>query len=184
MSDPKYDFSKIKLIIGLGNPGPKYLKTRHSIGFTIVDKLAENYSSVWTESDLMHYTNIQISDSDGNMKSVILVKPMTFMNDSGKILPLFQKKGIKPEEILVVHDELEKSFGNIAIRFDGSHRGHNGLRSIMSFKGKDFWRLRFGIDRPENREDVSDYVLSCFPVEEEAQVNGLIDQAIELIEAK
>ena len=183
MPDKKYSIDKIKLIIGLGNPGTKYFKTRHNIGFRIADKLAENYSALWSEFDLMHSTNIQVSD-DENIRVVTLVKPMTFMNETGKILPVFQKKCVRPEEILIIHDELEKPFGNVAIRFDGSHRGHNGLRSIMSFIGKDFWRLRFGIDRPEARGDVSGYVLSFFTIEQERQIDGLIDKAIGLIESK
>jgi len=181
LSEPKYDFSKIKLIIGLGNPGAKYLRTRHSIGFRIVDKIAENSGFSWAESNLMHYSNVQLTDAEGNVKFVTLVKPMTYMNESGKILPQFQKKGIKPEEILVIHDELEKTFGNISLKFSGSHKGHNGLRSIISLIGKDFWRLKFGIGRPERREEVSDYVLRPFPVDQEAKISELIDQAISLI---
>jgi len=102
------------------------------------------------------------------------------MNSSGKIIPSLTKQGIKPENILVIHDELEKPFGSIAIKTGGSHRGHNGLRSIIESCGAEFHRLRFGIGRPENKENVPNYVLSNFSKNE--IIEPLIDQAIEIIE--
>lgn len=103
------------------------------------------------------------------------------MNDSGKVIPFLEKKGIKPENIVVVHDELEKPFGKLAVRQGGSHRGHNGLRSIISYCSQDFWRIRFGIGRPENKADVSNYVLSNFS-EDKDQLNQLIEEAADLAE--
>lgn len=166
----------IKAIIGLGNPGMQYRNNRHNIGFKILDALADRHGATWNEKPLMHVAEIQL-----NNKKVILLKPQTFMNSSGQVIPFLQKKGIEAQNILVVHDELEKSFGSIMIRQGGSHRGHNGLRSIIGSCGQDFWRIRFGIGRPENKDDVSDYVLSNFQ-EDQAEINRLIEEVIELIE--
>jgi PTH1 family peptidyl-tRNA hydrolase len=103
------------------------------------------------------------------------------MNNSGRVLPSLQKKGIKPEQILVIHDELEKPFGKIVLRFGGSHKGHNGLKSIMSMIGADFWHLAFGIGRPADKNDVPTYVLSNFSPDEASRVPELIDQSLALL---
>ena len=166
----------IRAIIGLGNPGHQYRNNRHNIGFKVLDVLADQHAASWSEKPLMHVTEIQI-----NNKKVILIKPQTFMNSSGQVISFLQKKGIAAENIMVVHDELEKKFGSVAVRQGGSHRGHNGLRSIIGSCGQDFWRIRFGVGRPENKDDVSDYVLSNFQ-EDPAEIDRLIGEVIELIE--
>lgn len=166
----------IKAIIGLGNPGHQYRNNRHNIGFKVLDVLAEQHNASWLSKPLMQVTDIQL-----NNKKVILIKPQTFMNSSGQVISFLQKKGIGAENILVVHDELEKKFGSIMIRQGGSHRGHNGLRSIIGVCGQDFWRIRFGVGRPENKDDVSDYVLSNFQ-EDPAEIDRLIGEVLELIQ--
>lgn len=168
--------TNIKAIIGLGNPGSKYYKTRHSIGFRVLDEIARRYQLQWKQTDLMEFTDWLI-----NNQRIILIKPITFMNDSGRVLPYLKNKGIKPENILVVHDELEKAFGKLAFKIGGSHRGHNGLRSIIQVIGPEFARLRFGISRPEDRQEVADYVLRPFH-ENENEVTELIDQSADMIE--
>jgi len=166
----------ILAIIGLGNPGPKYHATRHNIGFQIVDALAQNYGGQWQHKELMDIATIMIND-----KKILLIKPQTFMNNSGKVIPYLNKQGIKAENILVVHDELEYPFGKVKIRFGGSARGHNGLRSIIEHCGKDFARLRFGISRPEDKRMVGNYVLQPFE-EDLAEIDQQIDRSIDLIE--
>lgn len=168
----------IKAIIGLGNPGAKYRNTRHNIGFRVLDNLAERYGSEWKENDLMSQTQMAIA---GN--PILLIKPQTYMNDSGKVIPWLQKKGIKPENILVVHDELEIPFGALKFKEGGSARGHNGLRSLINFCGSDFYRLRFGIGRPERKEDVASYVLTNFS-EPQDDIERHIDEAADLIESQ
>jgi len=168
--------NKIKIIIGLGNPGKQYERTRHNIGFLILDALAKKYDALWQKKNNQEVAEVEINDN-----KIILIKPQTFMNSSGKIIPSLLKQGIKAENLLVVHDELEKPFGKIEFRTGGSHRGHNGLRSIMEFCGPDFIRLRFGIGRPENKEEVTQYVLSNF-FEPWASVELLIDKAVIMIE--
>lgn len=170
MSDV-FDFAKIKAIIGLGNPGPQYYKTRHSIGFRAVDELVNDRGSGWRLSG-----NMEVSQIDFGLdnRQVLVIKPLTFMNNSGQVISFLQKKGIKPEEILVVHDELEKKFGDISLRFGGSARGHNGLRSIIGMIGDGFWRLRIGIDRPADKSEVSEYVLGRFLPQEEQKIDELL----------
>lgn len=166
----------IKVIIGLGNPGQNYYYHRHSIGFRVVDELADKYGVQWLDKDKMKMSQIMI-----NNHKVILIKPMTYMNSSGDVIPSLFKQGIKMQNILVVHDELEKPFGSLAFKIGGSHRGHNGLRSIIGACCDDFARLRFGVGRPAHKDDVPDYVLSNFD-EPENKVQEEIDKAVVMIE--
>lgn len=165
----------IKAIIGLGNPGPKYYHTRHSIGFQIVDALANQHNGQWQTKGESEICEIFIG-----MKKIILAKPMTYMNSSGKVIPWLQKQGIKQENILVVHDELELPFGSLKLKFDGSARGHNGLKSIISFGGAHFLRLRFGVDRPDDRSHVPNYVLEQFN-EPQIEVDIKVQEACDII---
>jgi len=176
----KFDIKAIKAIIGLGNPGFKYYKNRHNIGFRIVDEIAAKYGISWQGQQDLDYCQIQL-EQDGDFHYVYLIKPLTFMNGSGRVYPFLSKKGIKSEEILVAHDEIEKKFGKFSLKFGGSAKGHNGLRSLISVTGPDFWRLCFGIGRPERKEDVGNYVLSDFLPEEEEQIYNLIDECISLL---
>jgi len=168
----KYD---IKAIIGLGNPGREYYYNRHSIGFRVVDELARDLGATWRERDKMLLTEVMI-----NNKKVLLIKPQTFMNASGNVVPFLAKQGIKAENILVIHDELEQPFGKISVKFGGSARGHNGLRSIIAACGENFVRVRFGIGRPESKEYVPTYVLQNFS-EENTDIEHAINQAVTLI---
>lgn len=165
----------ILAIIGLGNPGRQYSHNRHNIGFRVVDALASSYNSTWRARENMEIAEIPIEGS-----KIILIKPQTFMNSSGKVIPYLTKQGIKPENILVVHDELELPFGQIKFKMGGSHKGHNGLKSIISVIGDAFPRLRFGIGRPSNRDDVPAYVLQNFS-EKEPEVEALIEESVNLI---
>lgn len=161
----------IKVIIGLGNPGTKYYITRHSIGFRVLDALAQELQASWKQRETM-----EIAQTSYSGHSLLLIKPQTFMNASGQVIPFLTKQGIRPEEILVVHDELELPFGKTTIKIGGSARGHNGLKSIITFAGSNFVRLRFGIGRPEKAEDVPTYVLEQFDQSAE-QVKAIIEQA-------
>ncbi len=166
----------IKAIIGLGNPGPNYYYTRHNIGFRVLDELAKEYGLSWQSKD-----NQEIAPLLKDGKKILLIKPQTFMNSSGKVIPALLKQGIKAENILVVHDELEQPFGNLKIRIGGSARGHNGLKSIIAACGDQFARLRFGIGRPTVKEDVPNYVLEKFK-ENPEDVEHLIQKAVLLLQ--
>ncbi len=165
----------IKAIIGLGNPGDRYYKTRHSIGYRIIDTLVKQCGEQWHDRGTLQTAEIMVHD-----RPIIAVKSNTFMNDSGKVIPYLLKKGIKAEEILVIHDELEKPFGTMNVKVGGSHRGHNGLRSIMGLCGDGFYRLRIGIGRPEDKEEVPTYVLAPFE-KQENEVKQVIDTAVEFL---
>jgi PTH1 family peptidyl-tRNA hydrolase len=178
-----FNIERIRAIIGLGNPGAKYASHRHNIGFIIVNRLAEQFAVKWDSLEYFDHSEIYVgvNHDTSKMHCVHLVKPMIFMNNSGKVIPVLQKKGITADQVLVVHDELEKPFSKLMISFGGSARGHNGLRSIISLLGKEFWRFRFGIGRPERKEDVSRYVLSDFNEQELQKLQFLVDTACDII---
>jgi len=166
----------IKAIIGLGNPGRQYSRNRHNIGFRIVDALADKYGASWQTKDAMEYTTVTI-----NGQNIILIKPQTFMNSSGKVCPYLAKQGIKAENIVVVHDELELPFGHIKTKVGGSAKGHNGLKSIIAACGELFNRLRFGIGRPEQRERVPDYVLENFSEDVEPYIEKAVSAIVQML---
>lgn len=170
----------IKLIIGLGNPGDKYTKTRHNAGFWLVDALANREgASFKTESKFSG----EVCKITLNNQSVWLLKPNTFMNLSGRSgqqLSSFYK--ISVEEILVVHDELDLSPGTVRLKSGGGHGGHNGLRDLHAQIGKDYWRLRLGIGHPGDRNKVVDYVLSNISKDDEIDVMNSIDCAIDVMD--
>jgi peptidyl-tRNA hydrolase, PTH1 family len=149
----------IKLIVGLGNPGQQYEKTRHNAGFLFLDALAQELGCTW--SNQSRFQGLLAEVSIANCK-IMLLKPDTFMNRSGqsvgKILRYYK---FLPEEILVVHDELDFNPGVVKLKKDGGHAGHNGLRDIIAHLGsKEFFRLRIGIGRPAAGKAVEDFVLS------------------------
>lgn len=166
----------LRAIIGLGNPGEKYVYTRHNIGFRVIDALAEFHHVEFKKNDHMLLSTI-----DCNGAQIFLIKPQTFMNESGKVISFLQKKGITADQILVVHDELELPFGEIKFKTGGSAKGHNGLKSIIQFLGADFHRLRVGIGRPIHKEAVPDYVLQKFK-ESEISVQEVVDRCVTLVE--
>jgi PTH1 family peptidyl-tRNA hydrolase len=165
----------LKLIVGLGNPGRQYEKTRHNAGFLFIDGLAEELGATWSLEK--RFQGMVAHFFQGDSK-VWLLKPETFMNRSGQTvrkLAVYYK--IKPEEILVVHDELDFDPGIVKLKKTGGHAGHNGLRDIIAYLGgADFWRLRIGIGRPPGRQPVADYVLSNPAVSDQAKIKEAIDR--------
>ena len=170
----------IKLIIGLGNPGDKYSKTRHNAGFWFVDELARrNGATFKSESKFSG----EVCKLNINGQAVWLLKPTTFMNRSGlagKQISSFYKIGV--EEVLVAHDELDLSLGVVRLKSSGGHGGHNGLRDLHAQISKDYWRLRIGIGHPGDRNKVVDYVLSNATKADEIEITNAIDRAVDHIE--
>jgi PTH1 family peptidyl-tRNA hydrolase len=168
----------IRLIAGLGNPGSKYAATRHNIGFMVVDQLAAQFGSPW-EKSVPHAREDALSAKCG---TVLLVKPLSFMNRSGySLLAIAQFYKIEPQEILVVLDDFSLSLGRLRLRARGSPGGHNGLESIIvQFGTEDIPRLRIGIGAAP-REGSADYVLSRFFDEEKPIVRFTIDRAVEAL---
>jgi PTH1 family peptidyl-tRNA hydrolase len=170
----------IKLIVGLGNPGQKYAKNRHNAGFLLLDKLIKIESG---EFSLQSRFLGDLAEVITSANKLYLLKPNTFMNRSGQSVSLVMKYfKILPEEVLVVHDELDFSVGMMKLKFSGGHGGHNGLRDIISAMGtKDFVRLRLGIDRPRESEMVADYVLSDFSKLEAQKIDDMLAEIIKKV---
>ncbi len=149
----------IKLIVGLGNPGRQYEKTRHNAGFLFLDRLVSELGCVW-----LREARFQGLFAEGSLvaSKLMLLKPETFMNRSGySVGKVARYYKLMPDEILVVHDELDFDVGMVRLKRDGGHAGHNGLRDIVAHLGsKDFYRLRLGVGRPAPGKVVADFVLS------------------------
>lgn len=164
----------------LGNPGKKYVKTRHNIGFILGQKLAEIHNIKLGKNEFQSITGSgRISGSE-----CLFLFPQTFMNESGKAVQKALKYyNEKTENLIVVHDELELSFADMRQKFSGGHKGHNGIRSIARECGSpDFHRIRFGIGRPDNPHiTVSDHVLSNFSSNEMSEIDQTIDNFDSLI---
>ncbi len=165
------------LIAGLGNPGGKYSQTRHNIGFLVIDEITKNLS---TTNITNHNFKADVQKNTTN----IYVKPQTFMNASGEsILNIADYYDIENNNIIIIHDDLDLSFGTVKFKLDGGHGGHNGLRSIDSHIGSDYIRVRVGIGKPQNKGDVSNYVLSDFNKEELKALEDIIPHVIKSIDA-
>jgi len=149
----------IKLIVGLGNPGRQYERTRHNAGFLFLDKLVSELGCAWVKEPKFDgfFAEVNIEGS-----RVLFLKPDTFMNRSGQAVgKMLRYYKLDPEAVLVVHDELDFDVGVVKLKKNGGHAGHNGLRDIMAHLGsKEFYRLRIGIGRPFAGKSVVDFVLS------------------------
>ncbi len=155
----------LKIIAGLGNPGPEHQLTRHNAGFWFVDVLARRHGGEFR--DYRKYSGETARISVGGHE-IILLKPTTYMNRSGiSLRQLSDFFKIPPEQILVAHDELDLPVGAIRLKHGGGHGGHNGLRDIIAHLGENFWRLRLGVGHPGNKAEVIDYVLTRAPRAEE-----------------
>lgn len=170
-----------RLVVGLGNPGSKYERSRHNVGFVALDALrAELGMPDYREKFTGAFTR-----GDAHGGAVALLKPMTFMNLSGQSVQsamAFLK--IAPADVLVFHDELDLAFADVRIKVGGGHAGHNGLRSLIEQIGSaDFVRVRMGIGRPlpEFRGEVADYVLSSFDPGERAQLDEVVARSVDTV---
>ena len=173
----------MKLVVGLGNPGPRYARTRHNGGFLVVDALARAGAfPEWREKFSGELTKGRLSIG-GSAEDVALLKPMTYMNDSGRsvqaAVAFFHVAAQGGAELIVVHDELDLAFADVRLKVGGGHAGHNGLRSIIGALGADFARVRVGIGRPppEFRGEVADFVLQDFDPVEAASVGDVVAKA-------
>ncbi len=147
------------LIVGLGNPGPKYSLNRHNIGFMALDALAESYS----ENRWRKKFQGQSLESTLEGKKLLFLKPHTFMNNSGNSIGEAAKfYKIPPDQVMVFHDEIDLEPGKVRVKSGGEHAGHNGLRSIINHIGSDFVRVRMGVGHPGSKDLVHQYVLGNF----------------------
>ncbi|MCI0711028.1 MAG: aminoacyl-tRNA hydrolase [Chloroflexi bacterium] len=170
------------LIVGLGNPGQKYEKTRHNIGFMTVDALAKEYNLTFASKQ----SNAKVTSGTISGKSVVLVKPQTFMNASGQsVRGIADFYKIAPENIIVIYDDIDIDLGILRIRARGGSGGHNGMKSIIQQLGnnQNFPRIRFGVGRPPGKMEPAAYVLRPFSPNEESLVIETIERAIKAIKA-
>jgi PTH1 family peptidyl-tRNA hydrolase len=167
------------LLVGLGNPGARYARTRHNIGFMAVDAWCDKATSSpsWSEK-----WKAQVATIGTGSSRVVALKPQTFMNRSGQsVVPAAQFLRVPPAQILVVHDEVDFQLGRLAVKKGGGHGGHNGLRDILQLLGNgDFLRIRLGVGRPVHGE-VADHVLSDFRPDEGQVVDDLLERAVAAI---
>jgi peptidyl-tRNA hydrolase, PTH1 family len=169
----------MRLVVGLGNPGTRYSRNRHNIGFVIANAVARRYGF----SAYRDRFKGEIAEGTVAGDKRLLLKPQTFMNDSGEaVLAAMSFYKIRPDEILVIHDELDLRPGKVRVKRGGGSAGHNGLRSIDALVGADYWRLRIGIGHPGVKELVHPYVLQNFPAEEvKLWVEPLVEAVAETI---
>ena len=187
----------MKLIVGLGNPGEKYEKTRHNLGFMVLDQFLKDFESangaVWMENKKLKSDIVQIEwqPKHGNLEKVILAKPKTYMNNSGMAVSLISKfYKIDTSDIWIVNDELDLPLGSMKIRFGGASAGHNGVGSVIEALGTDkFWRIRLGIGKERlveklakhNYKNAQDYILGSFSGPEKGKVRELIKHGAKAI---
>lgn len=170
----------MKLIVGLGNPTSKYEKTRHNVGFEVIDQISEEYNiSVDTVKHKGVYGKGKIEG-----QTVVLLKPMTYMNLSGEsVVAVANYYKILPEDIIVIYDDINLDVGRLRIREKGSAGGHNGIKNIIAHLGTDaFPRIRVGVGMKPPKMDLADYVLSRFTKEEQMMVKSGYDNACKALE--
>ncbi|MBI9084785.1 MAG: aminoacyl-tRNA hydrolase [Desulfobacterales bacterium] len=170
---------RLWLLAGLGNPGPDYAATRHNIGFMVADALAEHWGLGFTDHGPYRVTDRAVVASD----TVILAKPMAYMNRSGPPLRgIARRLSLTFKDLVIIHDDLDLAFGRLKIKEKGGDGGHKGIRSIMdAFASGDFVRLRVGIGRPDTGTAVVDHVLGPFNAEEQAVLSQVVVRAREAV---
>ena len=170
----------IKLVVGLGNPGAEYARTRHNAGFWLVDELARRHGGTFRHEG-KHQAELARVRIGGD--EIWLVKPMTFMNRSGgpvsSVLGFYK---IAPGQMLVAHDEIDLPSGTIRLKDAGGHGGHNGLRDLIAAQGDGFWRLRIGVGHPGNSKEVVDFVLTRAGADEQRAIDETIAAGADAVE--
>ena len=171
----------MKIIAGLGNPGAEYAHTKHNVGFILVDVLAEKLGAAsWKEDFFSALTEVRIGG-----EKVFLVKPLTYMNNSGEALgPMLSYYKLDVDDLVVVHDDMDIPAGMVRIRRKGSSGGHNGIKSIIAHVGsEDFARVRIGIGRPPAGWTVIHHVLAPFSTEDAPKIRAAIDYLLPAVES-
>jgi len=169
----------IKLVVGLGNPGKEYERTRHNVGFMVLEELVRKLKvKEYSEESLSHVYRAHVGG-----REVLFAKPQTYMNNSGlAVLNLLEENDLQPQEMLVIYDDLDLPFGTTRLRLEGSSGGHRGVESIIETLGTEkFPRLKIGIGRPKRKEEVVRYVLSPFSKEEEETLRAVLKKAAECV---
>ena len=178
---------KLWLVVGLGNPGPTYAGHRHNVGYLVVEELARRLDARFSPARGMRaeVTHARLGLPGGDAPRVALVKSRTFMNETGlPVSKLLAYHKIAPEQLVVIHDELDLRPGQLRVKFGGGDNGHNGLRSIRASLGTgDFYRVRVGVGRPTGRQDPIDFLLSNFAASERVDLAVEVARAADAVES-
>jgi peptidyl-tRNA hydrolase, PTH1 family len=168
------------LVVGLGNPGDEYARTRHNVGAEVVELLARRHGARLRKAK----ERAMVDEVRVDGKRVALAIPLTYMNDSGQsVAPLARRLGVDPEHIVIVHDELDLPVAALRVKAGGGLAGHNGLRSIKAhLHSDDFLRVRIGVNKPPSKDRGADHVLNRFSKRERAEVDVTIEQAADAVE--
>ena len=180
------------LVVGLGNPGPAYAFHRHNLGFLVADELAQRAGARFTaprgmRSDVCEtrITPLGMGGIGADAQRVVLLKPRTYMNDSGAaVAKACAYYGVRPARVVAIHDELDLDFGRLRLKLGGGDNGHNGLKSIRRSLGTgDYFRVRVGVGRPPGRQDPADFLLSNFSTAEKADLAIEVERAADAVES-
>lgn len=168
------------VIVGLGNPGRKYKDSRHNVGFSVIDILSKRYN---TKINKIKFKSLY-GESKINGEKIFLVKPQTFMNNSGEtVLEISNFYKVPLENIIVIQDDIDIDFASLRVRSKGSAGSHNGMKSIIYLlKSDKFPRIKIGVGRPEPGRDLADFVLGRFTKEEEMDINETLEKAADAVE--
>lgn len=170
------------LVVGLGNPGPSYARTRHNIGHLVADELAARTGAKWKQSK---QAKAEVIETRISGLRTVLAKPRSYMNESGgPVSGLLKFFKLDPANLVVLHDELDIDFGVLRCKFGGGDNGHNGLKSIrQSLDTGDFHRVRVGIGRPQGRQSVHDFVLKPYSTAERKDLPTYVEEAADAVES-
>jgi PTH1 family peptidyl-tRNA hydrolase len=172
---------RLDLIVGLGNPGPEYLLTRHNAGFWFADALADRCGARFSRDKKLGGESTEVTIAGARIR---LLKPQTFMNLSGQsVAAAVAYYKIAPEHVLVVYDEIDLPAGRVRLKFDGGHAGHNGIRNIIEHIGAGFWRIRLGVGHPGRgqKNQVVGHVLNRAPADEEKLILEGVGAALDIV---
>ena len=168
----------MRLLVGLGNPGPRYAGNRHNIGFMAVDAIVRRHSF----SSIRERFHSLTAEGTIGAEKVLAMAPQTFMNDSGRaVQAAIQFFKLQPSDVIVIYDEIDLPLGKVKAKRAGGAGGHNGIRSIDAHIGQDYWRIRLGVGHPGQKELVKAYVLMDFFKEEHAEVQAVLDAVTDAI---
>ena len=169
----------MRLVVGLGNPGRRYVQTRHNVGFMVVDNLAKR----WTIPADGKQLGALVGGGRVADCKTMLVRPQSFMNRSGQpVRSLMGYFKVGPSDIIVVHDDLDLPFGRVQLKRGGGHGGHNGLRDLNKHVGNDYVRVRIGIGRPPEGWETADYVLGKWNPAEKSEIENILDRGADVVE--
>jgi PTH1 family peptidyl-tRNA hydrolase len=168
------------LVAGLGNPGDRYARTRHNLGYRVVDELARRSGERFRKTRFVPADAAELAEAGERM---VLGKARAFMNETGPAFAsLARKHHVEPDHVIAVHDEIDLPFGALRVKFGGSTAGHNGLRSVGgALRTNDFYRVRLGVGRPPGRMDAADWVLKDFAKKQEPDVEVLVDDGADAV---